>query len=77
MLLASASCERFTESVRSRGQVSSCPPHEDTLLDLGVIMQKKREQKKALQRMKEKTVATLIDEVSVKCSKQEKQKVGV
>lgn len=73
----SSTCTRFTGSVRASGEVSSQEVTEfDNSFDLKVIAMK-RERKLVRAQLENQTVKNLIEEVSSKCMRQEKQKVRI
>lgn len=65
---------RFTAAVRARGEMSSCLHGKAALLDLDVITKKRQRKRQAIVES-ERTVTNLIEEITVKFSKQGKLKV--
>lgn len=66
---------RFTGEVRKRGALASRLQPSDFKTTLEVIVEKKQEKDVQVSK-RERTVTHLLEEVSAKCNKQEKQRVS-
>lgn len=70
----SSALPRFTASVRAREDTSSLVLEESSD-SLDLCIRKKKDRKKARSLRENRVIDEFIDEVSVKCSRQEKQQV--